>query len=135
MLEIREPIRFIGIDPFLDGAVRNWTPSDRDEESLIKFLSAVPPAVYLTGNFMSRHNLRPGDTLTVLTAGFEKKLQVLGTLPSSAEIGQGDNLAVLDISAAQDVFGRAGHLDRIDIVLSGDSPEFGKDIARGPETD
>ena len=74
MVEIQEPIRFIGIDPFLDGAVRNWTPSDRDEESLIKFLSAVPPAVYLTGNFMSRHNLRPGDTLTVLTAGFEKKI-------------------------------------------------------------
>ena len=70
---------------------------------------------------MSRHNLRPGDALTALTAGFEKKLQVLGALPDSAEIGQGDNLAVLDISAAQDIFGRTGRLDRIDIMISGDS--------------
>ena len=127
-LEIREPIRFIGIDPFLDSAIRNWTPSDSDEESLTKFLSAVPPAVYLTKNFMSRHNLRPGATLTALTAGFEKKLQVLGALPDSAEIVQGDNLAVLDISAAQDIFGRTGRLDRIDIMISGDSREFGKNL-------
>ena len=127
-LEVPEPIRFVGIDPFLDGAIRNWTPNDRDQKSLIKFLSADPPAVYLTKKFMSRHNLRPGDTLTALTAGFQKKLQVLGALPDSAETGQGDNLAVLDISAAQDIFGRAGRLDRIDVVVSGDSREFGKDL-------
>ncbi len=128
VVEAPEPIRFIGIDPFLDSAIRNWAPNDRDEASLTKFLSSKPPAVFLTKKFMLAHRLKPGDILTVLTAGIEKKIQILGILPASAEISHEDNLAVIDIAAAQEVFGRAGRLDRIEIIMRGDSELFRKDM-------
>ncbi|MGO9117938.1 MAG: ABC transporter permease [Desulfomonilaceae bacterium] len=126
VVEASEPLRFIGIDPFLDSAIRNWAPNDRDEAYLINFLSAKPPAVLLTRKFMNAHELKPGAILTVLTAGIEKKIQILGILPSS--IGEEDNLALIDIAAAQEVFGRAGRLDRIEIIMQGDSELFRKDL-------
>src|SRR5208337_1184433 len=113
---------------FLDSAIRNWAPNDRDEASLTEFLSSKPPAVFLTKKFMLAHRHKPGDILTVLTAGIEKKIQILGILPASAEISHEDNLAVIDIAAAQEVFGRAGRLDRIEIIMRGDSELFRKDM-------
>ncbi len=124
--EASEPIRFIGVDPFLDGAIRNWAPNERDEASLIKFLSSKPPGVFLTNRFMTEHRLKTGDILTVLTAGIEKKIQVVGIL--SASIGYEDNLALIDIAAAQEIFGRTGRLDRIEIILQGDPELFRKDL-------
>ena len=75
---------------------------------------------------MNAHGLQPGAILTVLTAGIETKIQILGVLPAS--IGEGDNLALIDIAAAQEVFGRAGRLDRIEIIMQGDSELFRKDL-------
>ena len=126
VVEASEPLRFIGIDPFLDSAIRNWAPNDRDEAYLRNFLSAKPPAVFLTKKFMNAHGLEPGAILTVLTAGIEKKIQILGILPAS--IGEEDNLALIDIAAAQEVFGRAGRLDRIEIIMQGDPELFRKDL-------
>ena len=119
-----EPIRFVGIDPFLDGALRKWTPRNGNEESLEEFVAGVPPGAYVSAKLMARHNLKPGDTLSVLTAGIEKKVKILGDLPGTTEVGQGDNLAVLDISSAQELFGKTGRLDRIDIIVQGDVEEF-----------
>jgi len=126
VVEASEPIRFIGVDPFLDGATRNWGRNELDKASLTEFLSAKPPAVLLTNRFMTAHGFKTGDILTVLTAGIEKKIQVIGVLPAS--IGIEDNLALIDIAAAQEIFGRAGRLDRIEIIVQGDPELLRKDL-------
>lgn len=113
-----EPIRFIGIDPFLDAEFRAFTSAGNDERSLTEFLTSKTPALYLSERAMRRYGLKPGDTLTVLSAGVEKTAVILGSVPASGVKGAG-NVAILDISAAQDLFGKTGYLDRIDIIVQG----------------
>ncbi|MEJ2718684.1 MAG: FtsX-like permease family protein [Deltaproteobacteria bacterium] len=111
-----EPIRFLGLDPLLDAQFRNLAPREANQQEFIRFLSSDTPAVYLSGDLMERYGLKKGDLLTVLTAGVEKKVRILGALPGSSELGRSENLAILDIAAAQEIFGRSGYLDRIDII-------------------
>lgn len=124
----REPIRFMGVDPFLDSEFRSFTPADRTQASLADFLGADGPTAWVSGRLMNRYGLQPGDTLTVLPAGIEKRVKILGVLPESAEMGLGDNIALVDISVAQDLFGRRGYLDRIDIITRGDTENLLKEL-------
>jgi putative ABC transport system permease protein len=115
-----EVIRFVGIDPFLDAPFRDFVPRGGDEPSFVKFLVSDPPSVFLSGDLMDRYGLETGHTLTVLSAGVEKKLAILGKMPASSAPVGGEDLAVMDISAAQHVFGRTGELGRIDLIVHGD---------------
>jgi len=111
-----EPIRFLGLDPLLDSDFRSLTPRERDRRDFIRFLTEKIPLAYLSGDLMKRYGLKPGDTLTVLTAGVENRIRILGPLPGSGVAGLGDNVGVLDIAAAQEIAGRTGYLDHIDII-------------------
>ncbi|MBM3299336.1 MAG: ABC transporter permease, partial [Deltaproteobacteria bacterium] len=115
-----EPIRFVGIDPFLDAPFRTLMPRERTQGQLVEFLASEVPVAYLSSALMTRFGLKPGDSLTILTAGIHYKVTILGSIAPSG-IREADNLAVMDISAAQDFFGRAGYLDRIDIIAGSDT--------------
>lgn len=120
-LETRgEAIRFLGIDPLLDAPFRHFVPRGGGESSLLTFLTGDPPSAFLSADLMDRYELKAGDTLTVLSAGVEKKLTIAGAMPDSSAAVGGEDLAVMDIAAAQDVFGRTGELERIDLIVSGD---------------
>lgn len=116
-----EPIRFVGIDPFLDGEFRGLAPLGRGEDVLVEFLAAEVPTVVLAKKLADRYALKTGMFLTVLTAGIEKKVRIGGVLPVTGPDGGTENLAVTDISSAQDIFGRKGYLDRIDIIAEGNA--------------
>lgn len=122
----REPIRFLGLDPFLDSDFRALAPAAAKADDFERFLAGRVPSILVSGKLMESHGLETGGTLTVLTAGIEKKVKILGSLPRSADAGLGDNIAIMDISAAQEIFGKEGHLDRIDIVYSGDVEQLTK---------
>ncbi|MGC8908836.1 MAG: ABC transporter permease [Desulfomonilaceae bacterium] len=126
-----DTIRFLGIDPFLDADFRPAAVASGDEAFLAEFLGAHGPAVWLSASFMRRHGLKPGQRLTVLTAGIEKQARILGALPSAAEANLGENTAIMDIAAAQDVFGRKGFLDRIDVIVKGDPKRLAADLPPG----
>jgi putative ABC transport system permease protein len=124
----KEPVRFIGLDPLLDAEFRNLAPRGRSEAGLTKFLTSPEPLVYLSGKLMQRHGLKAGDSLTVLVAGIEKRLRIPGALAGSEKLNVGDNLAIMDIAAAQEVFGRVGYLDRIDLIVSGSLEDLKGDL-------
>lgn len=127
----KEPIRFIGLDPFLDAEFRTFTPEEGDGAHFMAFLTREPVSLYLSRDLMGRYGLKAGDTLTVLTAGVEKKARIIDALPGSEEISLGDNLAVVDIAGAQELFGKVGYLDRIDIVVDGDAEAVRKELPQG----
>ncbi|MGC8603434.1 MAG: FtsX-like permease family protein [Desulfomonilaceae bacterium] len=113
-----EPIRFLGVDPFLDSPFRGWIPQLSDKEEMFEFFNRDhPPGIFIAGDLMKRYHLKKGDLLTVLDAGFEKDIRILGPLPEGVEGGLNENLAVMDIASAQEVFGRVGRLDRIDLII------------------
>jgi putative ABC transport system permease protein len=115
-----EPIRFLGLDPFLDADFRKLTPEEPNEKSFLAFVSDPVPGAYLSARVMKEHGLKAGDKLTVVTAGIDKPIRILGQLPDSGGLATGEAVAVMDISAAQEVFGRPGYLDRIDIIARRD---------------
>ncbi len=114
-----EPIRFLGVDPFLDTPFRDWVPQLANRDQMLRFFGGNPPGVFLSKDLMSRYNLKKDGWLTVLDAGLEKKIRILGPLPENSGAGLNENLAVMDISNAQEVFGRVGRLDRIDLIIDG----------------
>jgi putative ABC transport system permease protein len=116
-----ETIRFMGIDPFLDGKFRNFAPGGSEDSSFTEFLVGQEPCAFLSGKLMDAYGLKAESSLTVLVAGVEKRIKVLGRIQGGDESALADNLAVMDISASQELFGRAGYLDRIDVIVQGDA--------------
>jgi putative ABC transport system permease protein len=126
-----EPVRFVGIDPFLDADFRDFSSLGQDWATAKRFLGEDPAPVYVCAELLDRYGLKPGDELTVLVAGMEKKVGILGRLPESARAVLGDNVAVMDISAAQEIFGRIGYLDRIDVIVHGDAKALVQSLPEG----
>ena len=128
-----EPIRFIGLDPLLDMKFRDLTPKGAGAKEFTRFLTSTVPGAYLSADLMARFKLKAGDLLTILIAGLEHKVQILGSLPQSGLRSLGENVAVLDIAAAQEIFGRVGYLDRIDAIVDGSPDKLAKELPDGLE--
>lgn len=126
-----DSIRFLGIDPFLDSSFRAWTPQGADDKSLLIFLSNPVPAVYLSEGLAKKHKLKTGDQLTFLKAGIEKKIKLIGMIDPSVSGSLTENIGVMDIAAAQELFGRTGRLDRIDLVINGDPEDLRNSLPQG----
>ncbi|MBK5969417.1 MULTISPECIES: FtsX-like permease family protein [Thiorhodovibrio] len=76
-------------------------------------------ALFLSPAAAERLELKPGDSLTLQAGTEELRLRVAGSVPSA---GVGQELAVMDIAAAQWQFSRLGVLSRIDLRLRENLP-------------
>ena len=89
--------------------------------------SATPARLWLTQKFARRHGLDPGSSLNLTVGDRGERLAVGGLLlnrgPARALNGA---FALMDIAAAQWLFGRLGRIDRIDLRLK---PGIGVDQA------
>lgn len=126
-----DPVRFVGIDPFLDARIRGFVPRDAGEAPITEFLAGPTPSAYVSDNLMKKFLLSAGDTLTVLIAGIGHKVKILGVIPASRAAGSGENLVFMDISSAQEIFGRTGYLDRIDVIVNGTASDFVRSLPPG----
>ncbi len=119
-LENGEPVRLLGIDPFLDASMRprffrirgDEATGPRQEE--LSFL-LDPQAVLIDGQTASRLHVHVGDTVRTSRGA----LHLAATFPSPSP----EPLIVMDIGHAQDIFGLRGKIDRVDLVL-GDEASF-----------
>ena len=121
------PLLVLGIDTLSEQMFRDYkiaydseNPQPPIEKVLQRLLS--PTAIFVTDQFASRHNLKRGDSLSVLGPEQFRTLTIEGILrsdndkntsPASAFDGQ---VALMDIASAQENFGRIGEVDRIDIM-------------------
>ena len=107
-----EQIRLVGVDPFLDAAVRPEL-FDRavGEAARGRFLTLLedPPAVLMERGLAASLALAPGASF----ASARGRLRLAGTFASPT----GEPLAVMDIGQAQRLLGAAGVVDRVDLVL------------------
>ncbi|EIC21333.1 FtsX-like permease family protein [Thiorhodovibrio frisius] len=76
-------------------------------------------ALFLSPAAAARLGLEPGDSLTLQAGTQERELRIAGRVPAA---GVGQELAVMDIAAAQWQFARIGVLTRIDLRLRDDLP-------------
>lgn len=123
-------LRVLGVDPLAEAPFRAYVPSPGEGGDLGRLLTE-PGACLLLPATARRLGLRPGDTLAVEIAGRPRRLVLAGVLePTEAVAARAlENLAVVDIATAQELFGTLGRLSRIDLAVPG-GREGGETLAR-----
>jgi putative ABC transport system permease protein len=113
-----EAALILGLDPLREA------PFDRaaalDDPRAQRGLAALlePRAVAVTRSFAGRQGLREGDRFAIRVSGHPESLTVRAIVQSEAlDQALGGNVIVADIATAQEVFGRIGTLDRIDLRI------------------
>lgn len=107
----RTPLQVLGVDALtLAGLAPDLVPRPAEGEDRLAFLD--PSRVFLNAAARSRLAVADGDTLALQSGGQWQSLRVAGWVGAG-----GAPLAVMDLSAAQDRFGFAGRLTRVDLRL------------------
>jgi putative ABC transport system permease protein len=110
----------LGIDMTGDRSLRDYDLESGEDAVIddpLVFL-AQPDSLILSKEFADRNHITVGSRLTLGTAEGEKPFTVRGVMKSSGLTSAfGGNLAVMDIYAAQKMFGRGRTFDRIDLAV------------------
>jgi putative ABC transport system permease protein len=110
----------LGVDMTGDRTLRDYSMESADEAMIddpLVFL-AQPDSIIVTDAFAKRNSLAIDSKLPMRTMDGEKQFTVRGIMKSGGLASAfGGNLAVMDIYAAQKVFGRGRHFDRIDLSV------------------
>ncbi|MEK6604014.1 MAG: FtsX-like permease family protein [Nitrospirota bacterium] len=107
----------LGVDLLAESSVRDYRVMDADAKETDWERYLDPDAIFLGRKLAERHGLSVGMPLDVGAGALSRRLVVRGLLE-----GQGpgkstlEELAVMDVAAAQFTFERLGRLDRIDLV-------------------
>jgi putative ABC transport system permease protein len=110
----------LGIDMTGDRSLRDYDLEDRDDTVIddpLVFL-AQPDSIILSKEFAGKNHIAAGSRLTLGTVQGEREFTVRGIMKSSGlASAYGGNLAIMDIYAAQRMFGRGRTFDRIDLAV------------------
>ncbi len=110
----------LGVDMTGDRSLRDYDLEGGDQDVMddpLVFL-AQPDSIIVTSDFAARNHLSSGSHLAMKTMDGDKQFTVRGILRSGGMTSAfGGNLAIMDIYAAQKVFGMGRRFDRIDIGL------------------
>jgi putative ABC transport system permease protein len=111
----------LGTDMTGDRSLRDYDLESGDEAVIddpLVFL-AQPDSLILTKEFTDKNHLGVNSTITLGTALGDRAFTVRGIMKSSGlSSAFGGNLAIMDIYAAQKMFGRGRTFDRIDIGIN-----------------
>jgi putative ABC transport system permease protein len=110
----------LAVDMTGDRSLRDYDFDSGDDEVIddpLVFL-AQPDSLIVTREFADRNGLRTGAKLAFDTMEGRKQFTVRGILKAGGMAAAfGGNLGIMDIYAAQKVFGRGQRFDRIDVGL------------------
>ena len=120
------PFRVLGIDPFSEAPFRSWLAGGPGEGLDGSLLVTEAGGTVLSRETASLLGVETGEEFPVLVGGRRGSLRAVAILETEDEWSRRGlrDLLVTDISQAQDLLGRAGRLDRVDLLLSpGDEGE------------
>ncbi|MBM3728793.1 MAG: FtsX-like permease family protein [Acidobacteria bacterium] len=110
----------LGVDMTGDRSLRDYDLEAGGDEFIddpLVFL-AQPDSLMITREFAVRNNLAAGNRITMHTMSGPRQFTIRGVMKSSGmNQAFGGSLAVMDIYAAQLMFGRGRRFDRIDLTL------------------
>jgi putative ABC transport system permease protein len=123
MVELEDGVRLLGVDVLLDGQVRPVLEGDDGPPDLEQFLLGF--GALISGQLAERLAVAPGDRLTVSADGRPRSIEVTALFEADGLSAVWERVVVMDVAAAQELLGRVGRLDRIELV-----PRAGVDIDR-----
>ena len=110
----------LGVDMTGDRRLRDYDLDSGDEAVIddpLVFL-AQPDSIIVSKELADRHALAVGQRLILGTAEGDRPFTIRGVMkPSGLTAAFGGNLAIMDIYAAQKMFGRGRTFDRIDLAV------------------
>ncbi|MEM7536437.1 MAG: FtsX-like permease family protein [Chloroflexota bacterium] len=118
-----QPMRLLGIDVFAEAPFRSYLGSSLNNlgpaTSYLPDLMAQPDTVLLSTSVAERYGVTVQDTFNIKVGSSEKSLTVIGLLQPSDDLSRRslDGLLITDIATAQEVLGKVGRVDRIDLIL------------------
>lgn len=108
----------LGVDMTGDGSLRDYEMESADDAFIddpLVFL-AQPDSLMVTKEFAERRGFQVNSKIPLYTVDGEKAFTIRGVMRSTGMTKAfGGNLAIMDIYAAQLVFGRGRRFDRIDL--------------------
>ncbi len=120
-----QPMRLLGVDSFAESPFRNYLDDDNtslaDNNGFSAFI-VQPNTVLLSAVLANQYNLDAGDFIRIQVGGHRQTLQIVSVLKADNKNEQRglDGLLITDIGTAQEVLGKVGSLDRIDLIISED---------------
>jgi putative ABC transport system permease protein len=124
-LEGEGDLLVLGIDMTGDRSLRDYDLESGDDaivEDPLVFL-AQPDSLIVSKELADRNGLDLGDALPLETAAGRKAFTIRGIMkPAGLATAFGGNLAIMDVYAAQLMFGRGRTFDRIDLAIAGETP-------------
>ena len=113
-----EVLQVLGVDWGGDAAVRDFRLVGADSPSRRARILASGGSVLVTAPFAARRRLSAGDRLPIVAGGVRHEPRIGGLLElSGVARASGGDLILTDLFTAQELLGRRGTVDRVDIVL------------------
>ncbi|HWN41003.1 MAG TPA: FtsX-like permease family protein, partial [Thermoanaerobaculia bacterium] len=116
-------LHLLGIDPFSERPFRPYlsggTAASREGSSIdLAPLLTRPAAGVLSATTAGEMGLKTGGSFSVRVGGGVRTIELVGVLEPGDESTRSalSDLLVMDISAAQEILGRVGRIDRIDLI-------------------
>ncbi len=119
-----QPLQLLGVDPFSSAPFLPYLGQNTGLSlgQLVPFLTK-PGGVLLSQEMARRYGLKQGDRLTLDVNGEQRAATLVGLIQSGDALSQRklSGLILADISTVQEISGRLGMLDRIDLILPDDN--------------
>ncbi|HEX7972876.1 MAG TPA: ABC transporter permease, partial [Anaerolineales bacterium] len=129
------PLQLLGVDPFAEAPFRSYlsgagngvtpdgggTARPASGGDLTAFFTH-PGAILISKDLAARYQLASGQTITLQVNGEPQTAFIAGLLQPADDLTRRalDGLILTDIATAQELTGRLGKLDRIDLILPAD---------------
>jgi putative ABC transport system permease protein len=115
------PLQLLGIDPFAEEPFRSYLYNEetRAGADQIGAFYAVPGAILISRNLAERNSLAVGDVIQLNIGGTAQQGYIAGLVEPRDTLSQRalENLVLADISTVQELSGRLGLIERIDLIL------------------
>lgn len=115
---LRAPL--LGVDPFKERGMRGFSSFAPGGEGAFARLLTEPATVLMPESLAVALGVGAGDALTLLVAGRETRVTVVGTVAADAGDVAAEPPLLCDIATAQELLRLSGKLHRIDLRLTGE---------------
>lgn len=120
------PFQILGIDPFADSPFRSYlnTEGPLPLDQLTQFLTR-PGAILISRENADRYDLQLGDDVSLNIGGRQRTVVIAGLLDPTDGLARRavDGLLLADIATVQEITGKIGWLERIDLIIASDSQQ------------
>jgi len=116
-----QPLQLVGVDPFTEPPFRGYVgeQSNTPAAGPVEFFTR-PGAIMLSAELAQRFGLESGAHITLQVAGYERDAVLVGLVEPQDDLSRQAlaGIVLADVATAQELTGRLGKLDRVDLILS-----------------